>query len=315
MTLLESADGHGKIPRAPKAGPGVRHESLDGGHRRICNAMTVDVEDFFQVQALAGCFDRDDWASLPSRVEANTDKVLAIFADAGIKATFFMLGWIAERHPRLVRDIVAAGHELASHGYSHVPVFEQTPEEFRADVHRTKALLEDLGGTPVIGYRAASFSIGEANLWALGILSEEGYAYSSSIFPIVHDFYGMPHAPRFAFSPHRDRFLEIPMTTLSVFGRNLPFSGGGYFRLLPYAVSRWALRQVNSRDQQPVIFYFHPWEIDPAQPRPERLPLKSRFRHYLNLHRMEGRLRRLLMDFPWGRVDRIFLDAAVPQVS
>ena len=188
MTLFESADGNGKIPRAPKAGPGARHESLDGGYKRICNAMTVDVEDFFQVQDLAGCFDRDDWANLPSRVEANTDKVLAIFADAGIKATFFMLGWIAERHPQLVRDIVSEGHELASHGYSHVPVFEQTPEEFRTDVRRTKVLLEDLGGTPVIGYRAASFSIGESNLWALGILSEEGYAYSSSIFPIVHDF-------------------------------------------------------------------------------------------------------------------------------
>ena len=183
---------------------------------------------------------------------------------------------------------------------------EQTPEVFRADVRRTKKMLEDIGGVPVKGYRAASFSIGARTLWALPILAEEGYEYSSSIYPVVHDLYGMPSAPRFAFRPLPNAFVEMPMTTLRAFGRNLPCSGGGYFRLLPYPVSRWALRRVNARDGQAGIFYFHPWEIDPEQPRISSAPMKSRLRHYLNLGRMEHRLRRLLMDFSWDRMDRVF---------
>jgi polysaccharide deacetylase family protein (PEP-CTERM system associated) len=280
---------------AVAAAPGIR------------NAMTVDVEDFFQVQAFADCVDRASWDDRPRRVEANTDRVLGLFAEAGVKATFFTLGWVAERHPSLIRRIVDGGHELASHGYAHVPVFEQTPEQFRADVARTKALLEDAGGVNVRGYRAASFSIGAKNLWALDVLASEGYEYSSSIYPVVHDFYGMPEAPRFAHRPGGRAFLEIPLSTTMMFGRNLPCSGGGYFRLLPYAASRWALRRVNARDRQPAIFYFHPWEIDPAQPRVAGARLKSRLRHYLNLGRMEARLRRLLADFSWDRMDRVFL--------
>ena len=285
------------------------------GPTSICNAMTVDVEDYFQVQAFAGCIDREAWQALPRRVEANTDRILALFADAGVKATFFTLGWIAERHGKLVRRIVDQGHELASHGFEHIPVNKQSPEAFRADVRKTKQILEDLTGARVRGYRAASFSVGAKTLWAHSVLADEGYEYSSSIFPIVHDFYGMPSAPRFAFRPQDDHFLEVPMTTVSLFGRNLPCSGGGYFRLLPYSVSRWALRRVNSRDHRPCIFYCHPWELDPAQPRPAGAPLKSRFRHYLNLNRMEPRLRRLLTDFAWGRVDKIFLDTGSDEVS
>jgi polysaccharide deacetylase family protein (PEP-CTERM system associated) len=270
--------------------------------------MTVDVEDFFQVQAFAECIDRNAWERFPRRVEANTDKVLGLFADAGVSATFFVLGWVAERHPELVQRIVAEGHELASHGYAHIPVHEQTIDAFRSDVGRTKKLLEDTGGVRVLGYRAASFSIGANTLWALDVLAKEGYVYSSSIFPVAHDLYGMPSAPRFAFRPRQDRFLEVPMTTLCLFGRNLPCSGGGYFRLVPYSMSRWALRSVNKRDRQACVFYFHPWEIDPEQPRPHGAPLKSRMRHYLNLRRMEGRLHSLLRDFTWGRMDRVFLD-------
>jgi len=275
----------------------------------ICNAMTVDIEDFFQVQAFAGCIDRSAWESFPRRVEANTDKVLRLFADAGVSATFFVLGWVAERHPALIRRIVAEGHELASHGYAHIPVYEQTVDAFRSDVRWTKQLLEDTGGVRVHGYRAASFSIGATTLWAMDVLADEGYEYSSSIYPVAHDLYGMPSAPRFAFRPGQGRFVEVPMTTLALFGRNFPCSGGGYFRLVPYSMSRWALRWVNERDRQACVFYFHPWEIDPEQPRPHGAPLKSRVRHYLNLHRMEGRLHRLLRDFAWGRMDSVFLNA------
>lgn len=276
---------------------------------RLCNAMSVDVEDFFQVQAFAGAIAREEWERYPSRIERNLEAVLALFHAQGVSATFFTLGWIAERHPHLIRRIVAEGHELASHGYAHHPIFTQSPEEFRADIRRTKRLLEEIGQVPVKGYRAASFSIVAGNLWALDILAEEGHAYSSSIFPIVHDFYGMPQAPRFAFHPRPDGFVEIPMTTLRLAGRNLPCAGGGYFRLLPYTVSRWALKRVNRRDRQPCVFYFHPWEIDPDQPRPAGVPLKSRLRHYVNLRSMEARLRRLLADFAWSRMDRVFLGA------
>lgn len=275
---------------------------------RICNAMTVDVEDFFHVQAFAGCINRDTWDSIPQRVERNTNRVLDLFADAHVSATFFTLGWVAERHPALVQRIVAEGHELASHGFAHIPVHEQSPDAFRSDVRRTKRLLEDIGGVRITGYRAASFSIGAKSLWALDLLADEGYEYSSSIYPVAHDLYGMPSAPRFAFQPaDRGPFLEVPMTTVRLMGRNLPCSGGGYFRLFPYSVSRRLLRRVNEGERQPCVFYFHPWEIDVEQPRPQGAPLKSRVRHYLNLRRMEARVRRLLGDFNWGRMDRIFL--------
>jgi len=305
MTVLES-DTQAAAADADLKAENSKSAARSGG---ISNAMTVDVEDFFHVQAFAGCIDRKDWESLPRRVEMNTEKVLGLFAEARVSATFFVLGWVAERHPGLVRKIVAEGHELASHGYDHIRVHEQTADAFRSDVRRTKQLLEDTGGVPVHGYRAASFSIGANTLWALDVLAEEGYQYSSSIYPIAHDFYGMPSAPRFAFHPRHDRFIEVPMTTLSMFGRNFPCSGGGYFRLVPYSVSRWALGRVNEHDRQACIFYFHPWEIDPEQPRPHGAPLKSRLRHYVNLHRMEGRLRCLLRDFTWERMDRVFLNA------
>ena len=274
----------------------------------MTNAMTVDVEDYLHVSAFEKHIRRQDWDGLPCRVERNTDRVLGLFADHGVQATFFMLGWVAERYPGLVRRIVAAGHELASHGYSHVRVTQQQPQEFRDDVLRTKRLLEDLSGHPIHGYRAASYSIGAKNLWALEILQEAGHRYSSSIYPIRHDLYGMPTAPRFPFYPNDGGgLLEIPITTVNIFNQKLPCGGGGYFRLLPYGLSRWAMRRVNRHDRQPCIFYFHPWEIDPGQPRQSGIGLKTRIRHYTNLAVMEQRLRRLMTEFHWGRMDHVFL--------
>lgn len=274
------------------------------------NAMSVDVEEYFQVSAFERHIDRGAWDSLPPRVERNIDRILALFSGRGVKATFFFLGWIAERHPELVRRVVAEGHELASHGWSHVRVTQQNPDEFRADVIRTRKLLEDIGGVPVIGYRAASYSIGRDNLWALDVLQETGHLYSSSIYPIRHDLYGMPEAPRFPFHPKGGTLLEVPVTTVEFGGRKFPCGGGGYFRLLPYGVFRWGLSRVNEHDRQSGVFYFHPWEIDPDQPRQENIGFKTRIRHYLNLSRMEARLARLLADFRWDRMDRVFLPAA-----
>lgn len=274
----------------------------------IINAMSVDVEDYFQVSAFEPHIDRADWESLPCRVERNTDRILGLFSEHGVKATFFTLGWVAERYPQLIRRMVEGGHEVASHGYSHVRVTNQTPEDFRADVVRTKALLEDVSGQEVRGYRAASYSIGAANLWALDVLADTGHRYSSSIYPIRHDLYGMPEAPRFAFQPNGGAMIEVPVTTVELFHRNYPCGGGGYFRLLPYALSRWAMRRVNQHDGQSCVFYFHPWELDPGQPRQPGLGFKTRFRHYLNLRRMEKRLANLLRDFRWDRMDRVFLD-------
>lgn len=274
----------------------------------VRNAMTVDVEDYFQVSAFERYIARSAWERMPVRVEHNVERILALFAEQGVKGTFFTLGWIAERHPDMVRRIVDEGHEIASHGWSHVRVTKQQPEEFRKDVIRTRAFLEDLSGQRVKGYRAASYSIGADNLWALDILHQTGHLYSSSIYPIHHDLYGMPEAPRFAFRPNgADGLLEIPVTTVELMERKLPCGGGGYFRLLPYGLSRWALRRVNRRDVQSCVFYFHPWEIDPDQPRTPSIDLKTRFRHYLNLGRTEQRLRRLLKDFTWGRMDEVFL--------
>lgn len=281
---------------------------------RIVNAMTVDVEDYMHVSAFANQIRREDWDSLPSRVVRNTDLVLDLFQELGIHATFFVLGWVAERHPALVRRIAGAGHEVASHGCDHVRVHDQEPAEFRADIRRSKQLLEDVSGESVRGYRAASFSIGPDSSWAFPILADEGYAYSSSIYPIHHDLYGMPNAPRFAFRPAtNDGVLEIPISTTPLLGRNLPCGGGGYFRVLPYRMSRWGMRRVNLTEGQPCIFYFHPWEIDPDQPKQAGVSFRSRFRHYTNLRRMESRLRRVATDFDWDRLDRVFaLDQGFP---
>ena len=274
----------------------------------ITNAMSIDVEDYFQVSAFAGHIDRADWDRLPCRIERNVDVILSILDSARCNATWFTLGWIAERYPAVVRRIADAGHEIASHGYGHQRVTDLSPSRFRDDVRRAKHLLEDISGTEAKGYRAPSFSIGSANLWALDTLHDAGHRYSSSIYPIRHDHYGMPDAPRFAFRPRgAGGLLELPLTTLRLFDHNLPSGGGGYFRLLPYAVSRWCMERVNAADRQPCIFYFHPWEIDPGQPRPRGIGLKTRFRHYVNLDRMEARVRRLVRDFRWDRIDRVFL--------
>ncbi|MFY8017457.1 MAG: XrtA system polysaccharide deacetylase [Inhella sp.] len=275
----------------------------------VRNAMTIDVEDYFQVSAFAPYIARRDWERLPCRAPANVERILGMLDSAGVKATFFTLGWIAERHPQLVRDIVAAGHELASHGYGHERASDMSPTAFSDDVRRAKALLEDLGGVAVTGYRAPSFSIGVDNLWAFDVLAEAGYRYSSSVYPIQHDHYGMPDSPRWAHAV-RAGLLEVPVTTCRIRERNWPSSGGGYFRLLPYGVSRWLIERVNREDRQSAVFYFHPWEIDPAQPRVPGIDLKSRFRHYVNLGRTEARIRRLLGDFAWGRMDDIFLPRA-----
>ena len=274
----------------------------------IKNAMSVDVEDYFQVSAFAPHIRREDWDSLPCRVERNVDAILGLLDEADVRATFFTLGWIAERYPQVVRRIVDNGHELASHGYGHQRASDLTPAEFRDDITRAKSLLEDLGGVAIRGYRAPSFSIGQDNWWAVEELENAGYAYSSSIYPVKHDHYGMPDAPRFPHRPNGEAgILELPPTTLPLLGRNLPAAGGGWFRLLPYEVSRWMLRRVNARDQAPCMFYFHPWELDAGQPRQHGISAKTRFRHYVNLQRMPGRLRKLLNDFEWDRVDRVFL--------
>ena len=276
----------------------------------IRNAFTIDVEDYFHVYAFASHIPRASWNSLPCRVERNVDAILALLAEHDAHATFFMLGWVAERYPALVRRIVDQGHELASHGYGHELVTSLTRAEFTQDITRAKRLLEDTGGVAVRGYRAPSFSIGKDNLWALECLSRAGYRYSSSIYPIRTDHYGMPDAPRFANYPAAGQgLLELPPTTVRLFNRNLPAGGGGYFRLLPYGVSRWCLQRVNEVDRQPCVFYFHPWEIDPDQPRQRGASLKSRFRHYVNLSSMERRIRALFEDFQWDRLDRLFLGA------
>ena len=290
-------------------------QTRDGQSAAITNAMTVDVEDYFQVSAFAGQIDRGDWQGMTCRVEANTERVLQLFNDTGVSATFFVLGWVAERYPALIRRIVQQGHELASHGYEHFRIHEQEPGPFREDVRRTKRLLEDVGGSPVVGYRAASFSLNEKTLWAVEILAGEGYRYSSSIYPIRHDLYGMPAAPRFPFRHQGEsRLIELPISTVRLMGRNLPCGGGGYFRLLPYALSRWAIRRVNRKEQRPCVFYFHPWEIDPEQPRMAESSLKTRVRHYTNLAQMETRLRAILSEFAWDRLDRTHLPALADTV-
>ena len=272
----------------------------------LVNALTIDVEDYFQVSAFAPYIQRSDWDTHECRVERNVGRILDMLKAQNTHATFFTLGWIARRYPHLVRRIADEGHEVASHGFGHERVSDLTPEAFGHDIRTAKQLLEDIAGVEVTGYRAPSFSIGQANLWALDVLEQEGYRYSSSIYPIQHDHYGMPDAPRFVHQT-RPGLIEVPPTTLRVFNRNLPSSGGGYFRLFPYSLSRWMLRQVNQKDQQAAVFYFHPWEIDADQPRVAGVDARTRFRHYVNISRMEKRLQRLLEDFQWGRMDHIFL--------
>ncbi len=265
----------------------------------IPNALTVDVEDYFHVAALAPSVHRDSWISRESRVVGNTQKLLAIFEEFDVRGTFFVLGWVAERYPQLVRDIAAHGHEIACHGYSHRLVYEQSPQEFYQETHRAKNLLQEITGSAVLGYRAASYSIVRESLWALDILVELGFVYDSSIFPVRHDRYGIHDAER---APHRmatptgKYIVEWPLATARILGFRLPVAGGGYFRLFPYGLSRWGLASINRRELRPFVFYLHPWEIDPAQPRVSASWL-SRFRHYTNLGKCEERLRRLLAEF------------------
>jgi polysaccharide deacetylase family protein (PEP-CTERM system associated) len=279
----------------------------------ITNALTIDVEDYFQVSAFAPYIGRHEWDSRECRVERNVARILDMLAQQQTRATFFTLGWVAERYPQLVRNIVAGGHELASHGYGHQRASDLSEAASSDDITRAKKILEDISGAEVRGYRAPSFSIGVGNLWAFDSLARAGYQYSSSIYPIKHDHYGMPDSPRFAYRVSSG-MLEIPVTTLRVMNRNLPSSGGGYFRLLPYSLSRWMLRRVNREDRESAIFYFHPWEIDVGQPRVAGIDGKTRFRHYVNISRMESRLQSLLADFRWGRMDEIFLGPAAVAV-
>lgn len=271
----------------------------------MLNALSVDVEDWFQVGAFERTISRDAWDRLPCRVERNCDAVLALFDEAGIRATFFILGWIAERYPALIRRIAGAGHEIASHGYDHRRVFTFTSDAFRQDLKRSRQLIEDTSGQKVTGYRAPSFSIDTRTPWAHIVLAEEGYAYSSSVAPVRHDHYGWPEAPRFAFMPVAGSDLvELPVTTARLGGRIVAAGGGGFFRLLPYGFSKWAIRQVNG-EGRPAIIYFHPWEIDEAQPRVAEAPWRSKFRHYSRLSAMARKLRKLAADFHWTRVDEL----------
>lgn len=283
------------------------------GQARVRNALTIDVEDYFQVSALAPHFPKDVWNDTPCRVERNVRLILEMLHERGAKATFFTLGWIAERYPELIRLIAAQGHELASHGYGHERASEQTPAAFLADIKLAKVVLEDITGCQVNGYRAPSFSVGVSNPWAHGCIEEAGYAYSSSVYPVRHDHYGVPDAPRFPYVVGGG-LVEIPISTVRRLGRNWPVGGGGYFRLLPYSVSAWGIRKVNEEDGKPAIFYFHPWEIDPGQPVVAQASAKTRFRHYVNLALTEARLQRLLRDFAWGRMDDVFLPALRPTV-
>ena len=270
------------------------------------NALSVDVEDWFQVGAFERVIDRAAWETLPRRVEANTDAVLALFDEAGVKATFFTLGWVAERHPALIRRIAEAGHEIASHGLDHQRVFTMDAPAFRADIARARKALEDASGRRVTGYRAPSFSIDARTPWAHEVLAEEGYAYSSSVAPVAHDHYGWRDSPRFAWRPIPGaELIELPVTTVDVAGRRMAAGGGGFFRLLPYAFSNWAVGRVNRAEARPAIFYFHPWEIDPAQPRVADASLKSKLRHYTNLSIMRPKLLKLLRAHAWARTDEI----------
>ena len=268
--------------------------------------MSVDIEDWFQVGAFETVIDRSDWDQLAHRVERNSDAVLALFDEAGIKATFFVLGWVAERYPALMQRIAAAGHEIASHGYDHARVFMLSPDQFRDDLERSRKLLEDSSGQKVIGYRAPSFSIDQRTPWAHEILAEQGYAYSSSVAPINHDHYGWAGSPRFAWKPvEGSDLIELPVTTVKLGSRTFAAGGGGFFRLLPYGLYKWSIRKMHREDGRGAIFYFHPWEIDPDQPRVTNAPVRSKLRHYTNLGHMRAKLLRAGQEFNWGRVDEL----------
>jgi len=275
----------------------------------IVNALTIDVEDYFQVSAFESQIPRSAWEGLPCRVEANVDRILALLDEHGARATFFTLGWIAERHPDMIRRIADAGHEVASHGCDHHRASSQSPAEFLADIRRAKEVLEQLCRREVRGYRAPSFSVGPDNRWAFDCIRDAGYRYSSSVYPIRHDHYGAPSMPRFA---HEivPGLVEVPVSTVRLWSTNWPAGGGGYLRLLPYRVSQWSLARIHRVDGMPAMFYFHPWEVDPGQPRIAGVSAKARFRHYLNLDRTQSRLARLLRDFRWDRADRVYIDGA-----
>ena len=272
----------------------------------ISNALTIDVEDYFQVSAFSNIINKKNWDEKECRIEKNIDNIISILDLKKIKATFFTLGWIAERYPSMIKKILMEGHDLASHGYAHEKVSEISKSDFYQDVTRAKGILEDIGGKQINGYRAPSFSIAEKNFWAMEILSETGHRYSSSIYPVKHDHYGSPNAPRFPYKVFSE-LLEVPPTTVKLFGRNFPASGGGYFRLLPYSISKKMLDHVNSSENKPVVFYFHPWEIDSHQPKISNLSIKTRFRHYKNIEKMEEKIKKLVEDFHWDRMDNIFL--------
>jgi len=279
---------------------------VSGGTLPIVNGLSVDVEDWFQVGAFENVIERDRWNDLDLRVQRNVEAILEMFEQADVKATFFTLGWVAKRHGPLMRMIADAGHEIASHGWDHARVYTFTRKEFGEDIRKARAELEDAAGVAVTGYRAPSFSIDQRTPWAYMELADQGYAYSSSVAPVAHDHYGWREAPRFAFQPLPwSKLIEIPVTTAMFGNRRLAAGGGGFFRVLPYAFSRWAIRQVNRREQRPAVFYFHPWEIDPEQPRVEGAPIKSRLRHYTNLDKMAPKLRELVREFAWGRMDML----------
>lgn len=270
------------------------------------NALSVDVEDWFQVGAFEKVIDRDAWETLPRRVELNTDRVLALFAEAEVKATFFTLGWVAARHPALIRRIAEAGHEIASHGWDHQRVFTMDEKGFRADLEKARKAIENASGHRLSGYRAPSFSIDARTPWAHPVLAEQGYVYSSSVAPVRHDHYGWRESPRFAWKPVAGAALiELPVTTVNFAGRRFAAGGGGFFRILPYGFSSWAIRRVNRDEERPAIFYFHPWEVDPDQPRVQDAPARSKIRHYTNLEVMESKLLKLLRDHRWGRADEV----------
>lgn len=293
----------------------MRNPVLNSDETVQVNMLSIDVEDYFQVSAFEDVSPPDKWDNFESRVVANTERILQVLESADVRATFFVLGWVAKRCPDLVRKIAGAGHEVASHGYGHQRVGHLERAEFRHDIQQSKQILEDLVGCEVLGYRAPSYSISQQTPWAFDELLEAGYSYDSSIFPVKHDFYGMSEWPRFAglavkgitgqwqpakpdqLNSEQQALMELPITTLRLAGKNLPISGGGYFRLLPYTMSRWGLKRINRVDRQPFVFYLHPWEFDPNQPRMIGARVKSRFRHYLNLHKTESRFKRLLEDF------------------
>lgn len=273
----------------------------------IINMMSVDVEDYFQVSAFEKIISRKDWDNFPCRVSDNTHRVLDLFSRYDTKATFFTLAWVAERFPELIKRIVDEGHELASHGYDHRRITDLTPAQFREDLIKSTDILEQVGGVKLKGYRAPSYSIMEHNLWAHEILAECGFVYSSSVYPVKHDHYGIPDAPRFRYQTENRSLTEFPISTVRKFGKNIPGGGGGFFRLYPYLLSKWAIDTINEQDKEAAIFYFHPWEIDPRQPHQNNLSLKTEFRHYLNLGRMESRLCRLLQDFKWETMQEVYL--------